>query len=606
MNKPSEEDFRYRLVRGLRHPRLPLALALVSTLLALPCLWAGFHLDDHVHRYLLSDLPGSERLLRAYESPFGIANGEPEIIRWQIENGYAPWWTYDRLLISLWRPLGELSHRLDYLLWPSNAAAMHAHSLLCFMALVFAVTALFRRILGPGTVAGLAGVLYAVDHTHGFAVGWIANRNVLIAALFGALALHAHHRWRAEGSMTAAVAAPLLLLCGLFSGEAAVAVLGYLFAHALFLESGKPPSRRAMSLLPCTITVVAWRIGYNLLGRGAIGSGLYIDPVREPFRFAAAALERLPVLALGQYALPPAELYLLAPGNLAAAIWFFSLLFLICLLAVAIPLLLRDPHARFWALGMFCALLPACTTHPNNRLLFFAGLGAMGLLSQIWHGLVDRADWLLRSRAWRMFAHYFIAAITGFHLLVSPLLLPLSACSILLTSPVERSIADIYANDDASDAENPAGKDLVIINSPDYYFVKLLPVLHALQNRPRPRRLRALGFGPVPLFVTRAGSHTLSISFKGGILQNPIMELYRDADIPMQMGQRIEMEGLRIQVTAITPDGRASRALFSFDADLNDERFQWLQWKETRYVPFTPPAKGATVQLAPARIPFGL
>jgi hypothetical protein len=123
-------------------------LALLGALGCAPSLFIGFHLDDYVHRYLLSELPGAAELLVAYESPFGIANGDPATNHWQIEQGYAPWWTYPDLLVSLWRPLSEATHRLDAALFPDSAALQHAHSLLWFFALVWATAALYRGMLG--------------------------------------------------------------------------------------------------------------------------------------------------------------------------------------------------------------------------------------------------------------------------------------------------------------------------------------------------------------------------------------------------------------------------------------------------------------------------
>jgi hypothetical protein len=146
----------------------------------------------------------------------------------------------------------------------------------------------------------------------------------------------------------------------------------------------------------------------------------------------------------------------------------------------------------------------------------------------------------------------------------------------------------------------------VIVNSPDYYFVKLIPVMQALERRPGPRRLRALSVGAVPLQVTRVDRRTLSLRFEGGILSDSILELYRDARLSMRSGQVIELEGLRIRVTAVTGDGRAKRASFTFDQDLDAERFVWLAWEGGRYAPFRPPGADETVRVSPARVPFGL
>ncbi len=593
----TEGEDRPRFVAFLEHPHLPLRLALLATLLTAPTLAIGFHLDDYVHRYLLSESPGGDALLRAYESPFGIANGERDVNSWQIEQGYAPWWTDEHLLVSLYRPISELTHRLDAILWPDSAPLQHAHSLLWHFALILAAALLYRRLMGPTTLAGAAALFYAVDHTHGFAVGWIANRNALVAAFFGVLCLLAHHRARGEGSRAMAAVAPAMLLAALLAGEGAIAVTGYLAAYALFLDRASLRSR-VLSLVPHALLVVAWRIGYGALDRGARGSGLYLDPVQEPLVFAAAVLERAPLLLLGELAMPPAETALFAGGPWPQVILGVAAAVTLWLVVTALPLVRADATARFWALGMLLALVPACTTHPNNRLLFFVGLGAMGLLSQLWHGMLERASWLLEGRAWRAAAHGFTAVITGFHLLLSPLLLPVMACSVVLTSETRAAADSALAQSDRP--------ELVLVSTPDYFHVKLVPVVAALEGLPAPARLRALAFGSTDLQVTRDAPHSLRVRYTDGILADPLLELYRARETPMPVGTQVVLEGMTAEVTAVDADGQPREALFRFASPLEDGSRRFLTWDGTRFVPWAPPATGGTRTVEGHPVRFGL
>lgn len=52
-------------------------------------------------------------------------------------------------------------------------------------------------------------------------------------------------------------------------------------------------------------------------------------------------------------------------------------------------------------------------------------------------------------------------------------------------------------------------------------------------------------------------------------------------------------------MTAIrmTPDGRPFTVRFRFAVPLEDPSLRWLQWKDNRFIPFTPPAVGQTVTL---------
>jgi hypothetical protein len=534
-------------------------------------------------------------LLHAYQSPFGIANGDEATNHWQVEAGYAPWWIHPRLLISLYRPVSAATHQLDAWLWPDSALLQHAHSLLWVFALVLAVTALYRSVMGVTTVAGVAALMYALDQAHGFAIGWIANRNAIVCAVFGVLALLAHHRARSGGDRKLALAAPMLLLLALLAGESAVAILGYIAAHVLFLERGTV-KQRALSLSPYVAVFFVWHVAYHGLGRGARFSGLYLDPAQDPLRFAAAVLARAPLLLLGQLGLPPAETPLFLP-QLAQPIMLLAIVVALWLAFAAWPLLRTNVQARFWTLGMLASLVPACTTHPNNRLLFFTGIGAMALVSQLWHGFLERAAWLYANALARRVAQLLVMLVAGYHLILSPFLLPLASVSIAVTKSADTAARVALA---AS-----ADRDLVLLSSPDYFFVKLMPVIAALDQRTPPRRIRALSFGAVPLHITRPDDRTLDVAFEGGLLASPLLELYRARDRQMPVGTRVDLEGMRVTVTALTPDQRVAAAQFRFTEPLESERFVFLCFQDHSYRPCAPPEVGDRLDVAPAELHLG-
>src|SRR5678815_1800306 len=106
-------------------------------------------------------------------------------------------------------------------------------------ALAAVVALLYRRFIGGMSsatnamwIAGLAAVLYAIDDSHGFAVGWLANRCGIQGAFFAVLALLAHHRCDSLSPRLGPAALLIALLCS----EQMVAAGGFLFAYALFLS----------------------------------------------------------------------------------------------------------------------------------------------------------------------------------------------------------------------------------------------------------------------------------------------------------------------------------------------------------------------------------
>src|SRR5262249_26212026 len=153
---------------------------------------------------------------------------------------------------------------------------------------------------------GAAALLFAVDDAHGTAAGFIANRNILIAATFGVSALIAHDRWRRDGSRLSALLAIVLLAATLFTKEEGIGGCAYLVAYGLFAD---PAGwwRGCLALSPHAAVVVGWRAIRASWGYGVQNMGIYIDPLTDPARFVTAVAERVPLLMLGQWGPIPAE-----------------------------------------------------------------------------------------------------------------------------------------------------------------------------------------------------------------------------------------------------------------------------------------------------------
>jgi hypothetical protein len=582
-----------KLFRLIGERRLALWLALVAMVLSSPCLLLGFYLDDYIGRYVWSDLPGAHALNRLIEGGYTLANGNPADNLWQVEQGYAPWWIYDHLLVRLYRPISLATHLLDAKLWLHSAFMMHAHSLLWLGVLVIAATRMYRAALGRA-VGGFAALLFSVDHTHGFVVGYIANRHALIAGALSMVCLECFIRFRANGDKRAAVVAPVAYVLALLAGEASLAVAGYLFAYALFAEKGSLV-RRALAFAPYFIITVAWRGLYNFSGHGARGSGLYLDPGRDPAHFLVAMLERGPVLLLGQFFIPPAEAYSLGGGLFGPVMLAFAVVFSIALVVAFVPLLVRSRTARFWAVGLLISLVPASSTWPHDRQLLFTSFGAMGLVAELW-------EMFLKLRGQTVPLHLRASGAIGAVLLlgrlvISPLATPISVSSVMLTSPLHRAITSV--------GSEISGRDAVFVTAPDYFAVKLVQLARRVEEQPVARRFRALSFGSEPVTVTRTGERSLRLHYEGGILTTPFMELYRDRRLPMPPGYRVELAGLSIEVAHATSDGRADAADFEFDKALEDTSFCFYYWTDDGFAKFAVPSVGGTVRVPGAVARYG-
>ncbi len=369
--------------RVLAHRSLPLLVALLAILFALPALGVGWAADDYFHRIILLEDPRYRELLGGPWEMFRFFRGDPVRTGREIDLGVFPWWTDPTIKAEFLQVLTVLTHRLDYALWPSSPVLMHAHSLLWLGAAVGAAAVFYRRILGAAWVAGVAALLFALDDARGATVGFLANRNALVAATFGISALIAHDHWRRARAGYSAVLAPLLLAAALFSKEEGIGTCAYLAAYGLFADpSGR--WRGCLALVPYAVVVVAWRTVRDSWGFGVRNVGFYLDPLTDAVGYTSALPVRVPVLLLGQWSPLPAEVSALLGPARRTGLAVAAVLFLVIVGSAILPLLSRDRMARFFAAGMLLAALPVCATLPMDRLLTFVGLGASGLLALFW------------------------------------------------------------------------------------------------------------------------------------------------------------------------------------------------------------------------------
>ena len=108
---------------------------------------------------------------------FRFANGNASTAKAMMNIGQFPWPADPTCRFAFFRPLAAATHVLDYALFPSSPLLMHAENVAWSALATIAIAAVYRRFLGATWVAGLALLFYALDDTHGQAVGWIANRN---------------------------------------------------------------------------------------------------------------------------------------------------------------------------------------------------------------------------------------------------------------------------------------------------------------------------------------------------------------------------------------------------------------------------------------------
>ena len=233
------------LYRGIKRvlDRAGADRAAVIVALALLCfsLDTGLSADDYVHELIARGSKAIPGFVRAPWDMYRFA--DVPYTQLLMREGVLGWWEDPEAKLAFFRPLSALTHMLDSALWPESGALMHLHTLLWAALLYAGVLALNRALVVPPFVAALATFIYVFDDARGWIGSWVAARNAVIATALSVWALVLHHRSRSGGHRASGLLAPCLLMLGLLAGEGAIAICGYLFAYALFLDHGTPRAR---------------------------------------------------------------------------------------------------------------------------------------------------------------------------------------------------------------------------------------------------------------------------------------------------------------------------------------------------------------------------
>jgi len=561
-----------------RFQRVALWASLVSAVaLCVPSLGAGLQTEDLAHR-------AASQASSSWGNLFGGGATTPADVYVLKDAGTLPWISADDFSLSLWRPLTSFTHHLDYRLWPDHPAIMHVENVCWLLLTIYFASALFRRLSSGWAAAALATAFYAVDDGHGFVVGWIANRNALIAAALALPALVAHDRWRREGWRPGAVVAGVLAWLALQGGELAAGAFGYAAAHVLFLD-GAAWRKRWVALVPWVIAGLVWIVPYRAMGYGARGSGAYVDPLGAPRDFVVALGTRLPTLLFAGLTGSPAE------RASFAFPWGFTMgaVSLGVISVGAVAWVRRDARARFWLAGMLLACLPACGTYPGDRLLVIASLGGMALAGELAAAALGLAR-LPRDAVARA-----ITTVAGLMLILS------DGVSAISTLPAQ-SMGPAFAQGDltrltasAYDGASPE-KDLVILNGVDFYDMGILATLQADAAHRAPARTRVLYGGLDHVKVVRTGANELVLTAPHGFVAPGMNRVYRGLSRPMRPGQSLQLTRMRYVVQSVDRDGMPTVVKFVFASPLDDGTTVWKRWNGAFFVPFVvPPVGGATV-----------
>jgi hypothetical protein len=552
-----------------------------------------YWLDDFVHAAMVRGTFPSPR------SPFDlynfVSNGDRALL---IDRGVLPWWTHPHLTIRFFRPLASVLRWADMKALGDHPLLHHAHSLLWWTFAVLAVRALYRKWLAP-RAAIMATAVFALAPCHATPIAWLANREVLIALVFGALAMSRAARFREEGGARTMAEATALYAIAMLSGEYALAFGGYALASFAF-ERGTI-ARRAGALATFAVPAIALLVVRRALDFGNAGSGFYRDPFTQTGLFMSGMPRRLARIFV--------DAWLASESGwvMDVAPWVVALAVIPLVIVIAVPLratLADQPSDRRRAAlvcvaGSLLAMLPMVGVAPSARLLGVVMLGTAPLVAL----MLERAWFVGGSAEGGTPPHGREKPVTGrfgvfavvlafFHLVHGPV-------TTFLQSKLYYDISTAFLERAHSLADRCDGKPeeaKIVLARSSWEIVLFVPFALRDDNR-LPARWWVLSLSPHALMIRRGERVVELLVPKGrGYFPTGPNDLFRSEDDPLHAGDEVTVPGLHVTVLETGERGPA-RLRFEFDEKLDS--LVWVADGKDGWRDVSPPQIGFGMPLDP-------
>ena len=579
---------------GRRAALIAALLVLAGVANNLRSLGWGFVYDDYAHRLFLRH-PEDNAPARPWSLyDWGDCPGPEDPF---YESGALPWWTSPDFKVRFFRPVASLSILLDYVLYDDWAPGYHLTSLILYAMFLALAFKLYRDLGAPGSAALWALALLALEDAHFLPVGWIANRNTLLASLFTIAALlgvHHHHR-KGHGAYLLLAGFCFLLACG--SKESALAAYPIVALYLLLFDrcgATTSPSQRVGRLLRCrafwvfTFLTAGYLTFYLFAGYGS-HSVVYPTPWSDP----AGYLNRLVVLA-------PVALLSLFFGFVADVLPDHPQLILpvvgtgVLLLSATAFILFRAirlTRLSGLALGWIVfSLLTEAGGDLSDRLLMNASVGTALLVGLFFESLRPLRDCL----AARQYPRVILAGV----LLLTGLVVSVPSTALRSHFFMQLAGGDTKAIVEAPiDLGAPPPRDVFLLNSPSSMLALSMSATWRASHDDRDTRIFALQMCRRALTWTRLDDKSMALTSGGTPFCTGRFEriLCADRSSPPP-GATYRTVAFTATVVKVDEAG-IRKVRFRFEKSVDDASYCFLGWQEGRLTRITPPSVGETVLL---------
>ena len=168
------------------------------------------------------------------------------------------------------------------------------------------------------------------------------------------------------------------------------------------------------------------------------------------------------------------------------------------------------------------------------------------------------------------------------------------------TLKMDRYDSELQASGDQLFAlvDEPARQSLMVLNSPDYYYVSMTAVLRLTRELPIAKRLLMFCGTLAPTSIETVDRHTIIVRPSGGFFSRAFNRIYRGAAHPLPSGTVVSLRGVDITVLEATADGSPMAASFRFAYPLNHPNLVWAAWQGQGYerIQLPPPGERLTLR----------
>ncbi len=593
-------------------------LAVGSSVLA-PTLELGLVSDDYMAVAVTrGEFAAPRHPLDAFNFAIGTASDTLAIKRL----GSLPWWSPDDFRVAFLRPLSSALWHVDRALFGADLVAYHAHSIAVWMLLVVGASAFHRRWL-PLPTALVATAIFALDQSQHAPVLWLCNRGALYAVLIGMCGLWAHLRWRQSGRTRFASLSALAATVGVLFGEWVLPMFAYVAAYELCRRE-RPWLQRGLGTWPTALPALVFLVVRAVLGYGAYGSGIYVDPLATPGRFLALLFTRIPVFAADLLANLPSEWWdrgspwrdrILRLDAIPPPLWnalpswhaFHCALGVLALVAFGRLLLLtlrelprvQRETATWLALGALLSLVPVAGSFPSTRLTLAAMFGLAGVLALVLRYLVGRLLASAPGPLGRFLALWTLVIALGYAQLIAPLRTSMAADVAGLSS------ARAWVLSAELDDARVAGQRVMMLASSEFITTYFWAYTWHYHGRPMPRSYYPISTSATAHDIERPEPNVLIVRPLGArLLESPGEQMFRAPELTWLQGQRVVMPGMEVRIED-TRDGYPTAIRLTFDVPLEDPSLVFLTSTTKGFRRAELPAVGQLLRLpAPARPDF--